>query len=126
MDVKSIITSPAYPMRLNEPGWWPVAGLAWSGRGKITRVDVSTDGGGSWTEAELVSPVLPMAHTRFQHMWQWDGKPAQLMSRAIDETESVQPTLQTFRQVRGVGTDYHFNAIRTWLVEQDGRVFFGN
>ena len=125
MDAKSIITSPAYPMRLAARGWWPVRGLAWTGRGKITRVDVSTDGGRSWTEAELIGPVLPMAHVRFQHMWQWDGKAATLMSRAIDETGYVQPTLETFRSVRGAGTDFHFNAIRSWLVEPDGRVFFG-
>ncbi|GAC1480719.1 MAG: sulfite dehydrogenase [Gemmatimonadaceae bacterium] len=125
MDAKSIITSPAYPSRLDGPGWWPVSGLAWTGRGRITRVDVSTDGGQHWTVAELVNPVLPMAHVRFRHMWKWDGKPAQLMSRAIDETGYVQPTLETFRRVRGVGTDFHFNAIRTWLVKEDGRVYFG-
>ena len=125
MDAKSIITSPAHPMRLGAPGWWPVRGLAWTGRGKITRVDVSTDGGRSWTESELIGAVLPMAHVRFQHMWRWDGRPATLMSRAIDETGYVQPTLETFRSVRGAGTDFHFNAIRSWVVEQDGRVFFG-
>jgi len=124
MDAKSIITSPSYPMQLTSHGWWPVTGLAWTGRGKITRVDVSTDGGRSWTQAELVGPVLPMAHTRFRHMWQWDGTPARLMSRAIDETGYVQPTLETFRRVRGAGTDYHFNAVRTWRVDQDGHVFF--
>ena len=75
--------------------------------------------------AELGGPVLPNAHTRFQHMWQWDGRPAQLMSRAIDETGYVQPSLESFRKGRGPGTDYHFNAIRSWLVEADGSVFFG-
>ncbi len=125
MDAKSIITAPAYPARLGGPGWWPITGLAWTGRGRITRVDVSTDGGRSWTEAELVSPVIPMAHVRFQHLWHWEGGPAQLMSRAIDETGYVQPTLATFRAGRGLGTDFHFNAIRTWLVEPDGRVYFG-
>lgn len=125
LDAKSIITAPAHPEKLAGPGWWPIRGIAWTGRGRITRVDVSTDGGRSWTEAELVNPVLPMAHVRFQHLWKWDGGPAQLMSRAIDETGYVQPTLATFRAVRGAGTDYHFNAIRTWLVEPDGRVYFG-
>ena len=125
MDAKSIITSPAYPARLSGPGWWPINGLAWTGRGRIERVDVSTDGGRTWTAAELSNPVLTRAHTRFQHMWKWDGRPAQLMSRAIDATGYVQPTLQTYRDARGAGTDYHFNAIRTWLVEQDGGVYFG-
>ena len=125
MDAKSIITSPAYPRQLTSPGWWPITGLAWTGRGKITRVDVSTDAGKSWTEAELTSPVLAMAHVRFEHMWKWNGGAAHLMSRAIDETGYVQPMLELFRRVRGAGTDYHFNAIRGWLVQPDGRVYFG-
>lgn len=124
MDAKSIITSPAYPMQLSGHGWWPVTGLAWTGRGRVTRVDVSTDGGQSWAVAELVGSVLPMAHTRFRHMWHWEGGPARLLSRAVDETGYVQPTLETFRRVRGAGTDYHFNAIRTWRVDPDGHVFF--
>ena len=124
MDAKSIITSPSYPAKLSGPGWWPVSGLAWTGRGKITRVEVSSDGGATWSEAELSGPVLKRAHTRFQHMWRWDGRPARLMSRATDETGYVQPTLETFRKGRGPGTDFHFNAIRTWLVERDGSVFF--
>lgn len=124
MDAKSIITHPAYPDRIPRKGWVQVSGLAWSGRGKIVRVDVSTDGGRTWTEAELVEPVLSKAHTRFQHMWQWDGSPAVLMSRAVDETGYVQPALADYRRVRGAGTDFHFNAIRAWTVEPDGGVYF--
>ena len=125
MDVKSIITSPAHPERLSGKGWWPVTGIAWSGRGRIRGVDVSADGGHTWTAAELVGPVYSQAHTRFQYMWQWDGRPAVLMSRAVDETGSVQPTLAVFRKVRGPGTDFHFNAIRSWNVGSDGTVTFG-
>ena len=125
MDAKSIITAPAHPDRLTGPGWWPVTGLAWTGRGRITRVDVSTDGGRTWTEAELDGPVLPMAHTRFRHLWRWDGRPTRLMSRAVDETGYVQPTLAEYRRVRGPGTDFHFNHIRAWDVTSDGRVYFG-
>ncbi|MCU0621826.1 MAG: sulfite dehydrogenase, partial [Gemmatimonadales bacterium] len=112
MDAKSIITAPTTPSRLAEPGWWPVSGLAWSGRGRITRVEVSTDGGTSWHEAELLGPALPKAHVRFQHMWKWDGRPATLLSRSTDETGYVQPTRETFQRVRGIGTDFHFNYIR--------------
>ena len=125
MDAKSIITSPAHPERLSAPGWWPVTGIAWSGRGKIRGVDVSIDGGRTWTIAELVGPVHAHAHTRFQHLWRWDGTPAVLMSRATDETGYVQPTLDAFRRVRGPGTDFHFNAIRSWKVAADGAVTFG-
>jgi sulfane dehydrogenase subunit SoxC len=125
MDAKSVITSPTHPTRLSGPGWWPITGLAWSGRGKITRVDVSTDGGGSWTQAQLVGDPLTKAHTRFELMWKWNGQPARLMSRAVDETGYVQPMLAEYRKVRGAGTDYHFNAIRAWDVKNDGTVVFG-
>lgn len=125
MDAKSIITTPAYPRRLAAPGWVPISGLAWSGRGRVARVDVSTDGGRTWTEAGLQTPVLSKAHTRFTLMWEWDGRAATLMSRATDETGGVQPTLAEFRAKRGAGTDYHFNHIRAWTVQPDGQVFYG-
>lgn len=124
-DVKSVITSPAFPARI-EKGWWPISGLAWSGRGRVTKVEVSTDGGKSWALAELLTPPLPKAHVRFQHMWRWDGRgPVVLLSRAWDETGATQPTRAEFRRVRGIGTDFHFNHVRGWIVERDGRVVFG-
>jgi sulfane dehydrogenase subunit SoxC len=125
LDAKSIITAPSYPGRLSGAGWWPIRGLAWSGRGKISRVDVSTDGGKTWTIAEIVGENLPKAHVRFQHMWKWDGQAARIMSRAIDETGYVQPTLAEYTRVRGPGTDYHYNAIRSWDIAADGTVTFG-
>jgi sulfane dehydrogenase subunit SoxC len=124
MDVKSIVTSPSHPMRLAGPGFWPISGIAWSGRGRIARVDVSTDGGRTWTEAELQGANTPKAVVRFVHPWTWDGRPTVILSRATDETGSTQPTYAEFRQVRGVGTDYHFNPIRCWKVDADGLVTF--
>ncbi len=123
MDVKSIITRPAYPARVSR-GWVEISGLAWSGRGAISRVDVSTDGGATWTAAELQTPVLPRAHTRFRLVWNWDGTPTTLMSRAVDETGAVQPTLGVFEAGRGKGTDFHFNHIRSWAVRADGAVMY--
>ena len=125
MDAKSLITSPAYPTRLGGTGWMQIAGLAWSGRGRIARVDVSVDGGRGWMQAELQEPVLPQAHTRFRMPWRWEGARATIMSRAADETGYVQPTLAEFREKRGSGTDYHFNYIRGWVIEPDGQVSFG-
>jgi sulfane dehydrogenase subunit SoxC len=125
MDAKSIITAPAYPARVAPNVWTPITGIAWSGRGRISRVDVSTDGGKSWVVADLQEPVLPFAHTRFRLPWRWDGQPAVLMSRAVDETGYTQPTLAEFKAKRGPGTDYHFNYIRSWVIGGDGQVFFG-
>lgn len=123
MDAKSIITHPSHPARVQR-GWQEISGLAWSGRGKIARVDVSTDGGRSWTMAELQEPVLSKAHVRFRLMWDWDGPATTIMSRAVDETGYVQPTRAMFEAGRGPGTDYHFNYIRAWSVGRDGRVTF--
>lgn len=125
MDAKSIITFPAYPVTLPGAGWWDITGIAWSGRGRITRVDISTDGGTHWTQAELQGPVLPQCHTRFRYLWNWDGKESLIMSRAVDETGYAQPTLAQLRAVRGSGTFYHFNHIRAWRVRRDGSVVFG-
>ena len=125
MDVKSTLTRPTYPGSLASAGWTELSGIAWSGRGRIAHVDVSTDGGQSWESAELQGPVLSKAHVRFTRMWRWDGRRAVLMTRAADETGAVQPTLAEFRAKRGTGTDYHFNYIRSWVVEPDGRVYFG-
>jgi len=123
MDAKSIVTSPAHPARI-ERGWHEITGIAWSGHGKIARVEVSTDGGRTWEIAELQEPVLSKAHTRFRHMWNWGGGPTTLMSRATDEAGYIQPTRAVFEATRGKGTDYHYNYIRAWNVEQDGRVMF--
>jgi sulfane dehydrogenase subunit SoxC len=125
LDAKSTITFPTYPYVLPEAGWWEVTGLAWSGRGRITRVDVSTDGGTTWEPAELQDPVLSKCTTRFRHLWNWDGRATTLMSRAVDETGYTQPSLQTLMNARGEGTSYHYNSIRPWSVEPDGQVFFG-
>ncbi|HEX2449783.1 MAG TPA: sulfite dehydrogenase [Gemmatimonadales bacterium] len=125
MDVKSTLTHPTYPAVLAGAGWTELRGIAWSGRGKITRVDLSTDGGRTWSEAELQQPVLDKAHVRFTRMWKWDGRRAVVMSRATDETGATQPTLEQFRTRRGAGTDYHFNYIRAGVVEPDGRILFG-
>lgn len=124
MDAKSVITFPSFPYALPDRGWWEVRGLAWSGRGRITRVEVSADGGRSWVDARLQEPVLPKCTTRFRHLWAWDGGQAFLMSRATDETGYVQPTWQALVGARGEGTAYHANHIRSWKVARTGEVTF--
>jgi sulfane dehydrogenase subunit SoxC len=122
MEAKSIITRPSGGQRLNAPGFHEITGIAWSGHGKIARVEVSADDGKSWQEARLQEPVLTRALTRFRLPWRWDGKPAVIQSRAIDETGYVQPTLAELLAVRGENYFYHNNAIWPWRVAADGEV----
>jgi len=124
MDAKSLITEPAFPDRLTGPGWWEVRGLAWSGRGKIARVEISVDGGTTWQPATLDEPVLPKCHTRFRFPFEWKGGETTLLSRATDDTGYTQPTLDALMKVRGPATAYHFNHIRGWKVLADGAVKF--
>lgn len=122
MEAKSVITFPSGTMKLPIPGTYEVTGLAWSGRGKITGVEVSADGGKTWARANLVAPVLSMAHTRFTFGWRWDGKPAILQSRATDETGYVQPTITALVDVRGVNSKDHNNGIQSWAIDAEGNV----
>jgi sulfane dehydrogenase subunit SoxC len=124
MDARSLITYPAYPVTLSK-GWVEINGIAWSGSGKIRRVDVSTDGGATWSEARLQEPVLSKAHTRFRHLWNWTGGEAVIMSRAVDETGYMQPTQTELIASRGVGpVGYHLNPITGWLVQSSGAVIY--
>lgn len=123
-EVNSVITAPCPEKPLTgRPGFVEIAGLAWSGVGRVTRVDVSVDGGDNWRQAQLDGPVLPMALTRFRIPWEWrEGQVAHLQSRATDETGRVQPPLPLLRDVRGTESIYHKNSIHTWLVDRDGAV----
>ncbi len=121
-EVKSVITSPSGGQVLLDHGYYNLTGLAWSGRGRIRRVDVSTDGGRNWRTARLESPVLPKALTRFNIDFVWDGSPAILQSRAIDETGHVQPRINQLRAVRGTRSIYHNNAIQSWRLQPSGEV----
>ena len=121
-EVKSVITSPSGGQVLLDKGFHNVTGLAWSGRGKVRKVDVSTDGGRNWKSARIDGAVLSKSLTRFNFDWSWDGKPALLLSRAVDETGQVQPTYAELRKVRGIRSIYHNNAIQTWLVSENGEV----
>jgi sulfane dehydrogenase subunit SoxC len=123
IDARSIVTSPSYPQTVR-PGWNEVRGIAWSGRGRISRAELSFDEGESWVEADLQEPVLPKAHVRFRYLWNWDGREATILSRATDETGYVQPTQRQLIEARGPGTGYHLNPITGWRLRPDGRVVY--
>lgn len=121
-ECKSVITTPSGGQTLLDKGFYNITGLAWSGRGKIKRVDVSVDGGRNWRTARLETPILSKALTRFNIDWVWDGSASILQSRAIDETGYVQPKLNQLRAVRGTKSIYHNNAIQSWKVSSNGEV----
>jgi sulfane dehydrogenase subunit SoxC len=128
---KSVITFPSGGQQLHGPGFYEISGLAWSGGGAVRRVEVSTDGGQTWKDAELRGTPYRMAHTRFGFHWNWDGKECVLQSRCTDELGSVQPTLaqvakffhSTDPAFRVPGAD---NTIQPWRVASDGSVHNGN
>jgi sulfane dehydrogenase subunit SoxC len=122
MEAKSVITSPSGGQKLLEPGFHEISGIAWSGSGKVTRVEVSTDGGAAWTDAALQEPVLSKCLTRFRLPWRWQGEPALLSSRATDETGTIQPSREQLLHQRDVRSYYHYNGIQNWQVAADGAV----
>jgi sulfane dehydrogenase subunit SoxC len=122
MGVKSVITHPSLGMTMKGKGFYEVSGLAWSGSGRIAKVEVSADGGTSWAKAALQAPVLPLALTRFRIPWNWDGGPVLLQSRAIDEKGNIQPTRDKWAAQYSVANEYHYNAIQTWSISPEGEI----
>ena len=122
MEAKSVITFPSGGQTLPGPGVYELTGLAWSGRGRIERVEITTNGGRTWTAAQLHEPRLPIAFTRFRLAWRFDGKPAAMASRAIDESGYVQPTREALVAVRGMNSIYHLKVIKYRNVKSNGTV----
>jgi len=123
LEAKSVITRPSGGQKLAfGPGQYEISGLAWSGRGKITRVEVSVDRGKTWKDAEMSQPAFSKAFTRFRLPWNWDGSATTLQSRCTDETGYLQPTADEMIEVRGRNFGYHNNSIKVWYIQADGSV----
>jgi len=106
-----------------------IEGLAWSGMGTITKVDLSFDGGNNYVEASLKGLVLPKCWTRWSYLYtipkgfkHTNGKQLLLTSRAMDDAGYIQPTVQEEVDVMGVESVYHRNGIETWEVNEKGEV----
>jgi len=121
METNSVITSPSGTMEIRS-GYNRITGLAWSGHGKIAKVEVSTDGAKTWAAAQLASPVLAKAQTRFQVDWVWNGQPTKIVSRSTDEMGNVQPNRESFIAQVGTNALFHYNAQQTWSIDAAGRV----
>jgi len=122
LSVKSVITSPSPGLSMGAPGLYQISGVAWSGSGRIRRVEVSADGGMSWAEAALDEHVMSKCLTRFRSAWRWDGGPAVILSRATDEDGNVQPTRDVVLSTRAPGAGYHYNGIQAWNVAESGEI----
>ena len=120
-DPGSVITSPSGSMQI-EQGSIEIRGLAWSGHGRVKRVDVSVDGGKTWRKSKIVGEALPQSQTRFVFAWRWDGATAMLQSRCVDERGNTQPTREQIVGEQGTNAVYHYNAIQNWKVDEAGKV----
>ncbi len=122
LGVKSVITRPSVGLSLQGPRVYEISGMAWSGAGRIAKVEVSADGGRSWGEAQLgeLNPVRGV--TRFRMPWAWSGAPATLISRATDDKGAIQPTRKAWLATYAPGQAYHFNAMASWAVDPSGKV----
>jgi len=121
METNSVITSPS-GMMVIRPGYNRITGLAWSGHGKIAKVEISTDGAQTWKQARLSDAVLPKAQTRFQTDWIWDGGATKISSRSTDDKGNVQPDRASFIALMGTNALFHYNAQQTWSIDAAGRV----
>jgi len=125
---KSVITFPSGGQQLMGPGFYQISGLAWSGAGAVRKVDISTDGGRTWHEAQIQSPVFRIAHTRFGMNWKWDGTECVIMSRCTDELGTVQPTRAEAAKFWNRPLDANFrvpgndNTVLRWRILSDGSV----
>lgn len=122
LDAKSIVTFPSGGQKLPGAGLYELTGLAWSGRGRIERVEVTFDGGATWQDARIDEPRFRLAFSRFRLPWKWDGKPVTIASRATDESGYVQPAKEALIAERGTNSGYHFNGIKHWKIASDGSV----
>jgi len=121
MEAKSVITHPSGRQQIDK-GFNEIRGLAWSGRGRITEVEISVNGGGRWQRAQLQEPALPHCHTAFRFPWRWNGEEAIVQSRCVDDSGFVQPTREALIAARGTHSSYHYNGIQCWHIDRDGRV----
>lgn len=122
MEAKSVVTRPAGGQRLANPGYYEITGLAWSGRGRITQVEVSTDGGQTWERAGLQGPIHTKAFVRFRMPWTWDGRETTIASRCQDETGYWQPTREEIVEARGMQATDHYNGIKWWRIHANGEL----
>ena len=129
MPPQSCILRPSSGQQLTRHGFQEIRGIAWSGGGKIVKVEVTVDGGKTWKLAQLQGPVYSKAHARFVFPWTWNGEEVIIASRCTDERGSTQPTTPEAARARGLDlqdfktANVQRNAIvQPWKIDRDGRI----
>ena len=135
MNPRSCILRPGPTHPVTGRGYYEIQGIAWAGAGKVRRVEVSTDGGRTWKDAQIQEPVHSKAITRFVFPWTWNGEEVMIASRCTDERGTTQPTTAEMAKVWHVQPDYfkdptpsggggvaRFNVVQPWKIDREGRV----
>lgn len=99
MRVRALMIPPGIPdfmtrMRLVSAGAVTLSGKAWAGRLMASRVEVSVDGGSTWSDAQLGEPVSPHAWRTWTYLWNATPGRHTLCVRATDSERNVQPLEQ--------------------------------
>jgi DMSO/TMAO reductase YedYZ molybdopterin-dependent catalytic subunit len=94
MQIKAEIASPAQGEAVSANSNVRVHGAAWTSNGEIIKVEVSTDGGATWSEASLIGASKPNAWRLWDFDWHTPSKAGQvnLIARAMDSRGRTQPT----------------------------------
>ena len=111
LNVKSLVGSLSDGDRLR-PGVHQLAGVAFSGEAGIERVELSFDGGRSWTLARLDGPATPYGFRVFRHAWKAETGSHEIACRATDTTGATQPEVPVWNP-----GGYLYNAIERLKVE---------
>ncbi len=111
LEVKSVIVGPADGARL-PAGRTPVWGWAWSGEGELTGLDVSTDGGQTWTPGKFTGPWGRYSWRKWEHEWDAKAGTHTVMARATDSLGRVQPTTRASNRL-----GYRWNVIHAVKVD---------
>jgi hypothetical protein len=114
--VRAAMKPPGFPdlisrYRFVEAGAVELQGMAWSGYGPISKVEVSTDDRRTWRPAVLEAPVSPHAWTPWRFTWQATPGAHILSCRATDDTGNIQP-LRPIWNIQGMAQ----NGVERWGV----------
>jgi DMSO/TMAO reductase YedYZ molybdopterin-dependent catalytic subunit len=104
LPLKSFITQPL-PGEILKPGKIVILGTAYGGERTLSRVDVSADGGQTWSPAEFIGPNEPFAWRQWQYVWAAGKKGTYcLLARAVDSGGNQQP-MEALWNVLGYGNN---------------------